>query len=311
MVFVSCFFPVTTGKLRHPISVYHQRAQWFFNSYLSTTPLYIFTTHDGLTLLKNATVTSKNNQSNPNYKNIHFITKYQDVFDIPKIAQHKQQYEEIAVQMIKTECYVVNAQFGAIWNAKIIFFQEVIEQYEPNADFVFWVDIGVIKSDEFFKKKEPFMWPNRKRILRIFSTENNTTSGLLQRMLFFAENKCTRNPRNLDEMNIRNFGSFITACFFGGPVEAAKFFIANYWKIHDTVIVKKQYVLREEMIMGAYSVLNKDKVFFINMKGSKCNMWHSVIGFISTYNLCQYSNEVLYYNNTTACTYPVPLNHWI
>ena len=308
MVFVSCFFPVTTGKLRHPISVYYQRAQLFFNSYFSITPLYIFTTNNGLAFLNNAS--SHNRKSNPNYKNIHFMTKYQDVYDIPKIAQYKQQYEDIAEIMMKTERYVVNAKLGAIWNAKMVFMQEIIEQYETNTDLVFWVDIGIVQSDDFFRKKKPFIWPINDRISRVFSAEDNPSNGLVQRMVFFADKKCISNPSNLDEINLPDFENFIGACFFGGPIDALKHFLAEYWRIHDILMARKQYVLREELVMAAYCVLNKDRVFFINRKGSKCNKWFSVVAFISAYNLCQFSNEVMYLG-PTACTYPVRVKRWI
>lgn len=59
----------------------------------------------------------------------------------------------------------------------------------------------------------------------------------------------------------------------------------EYWKIHDFLVERNQFILREELVFGAYIALNKNDVFMINMQNSRCNEYHTCVGFITKYNL--------------------------
>lgn len=62
-------------------------------------------------------------------------------------------------------------------------------------------------------------------------------------------------------------------------------FLNEYWKIHDFLVERNQFILREELVFGAYIALNKNDVFMINMQNSRCNEYHTCVGFITKYNL--------------------------
>lgn len=288
--FVSCFFPIKKGKIRHTILDYQIKASRLLNSFSNTLPLFIYTTTEGKSMLEKA---KKLNSSLPITPNVKFITNYQSVYDIPRISQYKKQYEDISKTMVryfkrKGRRKNISAEIGAIWNSKIVFLNEIIEKYETTFKFVFWIDIGIIKTDEYFHKNETFIWPSVERIKKIFQKDK-----FKQRMLFWICPGNVKNAKSLDEINLKNYDVFIHAAFFGGSLKSFKKFIPEYWKIHDNLIKKKQFVLREEMVMSAYAVLNINDVFLFNMKASKCYFYHSCVGFISKYNLCKYPNNVI------------------
>ena len=77
-VFVSCFYPIKQGVMRHPINVYKERACRLFNTFNKDIPLYIFTTDEGKIILQSSKIA--NGQIIPLTPNIKFITKYQSIF---------------------------------------------------------------------------------------------------------------------------------------------------------------------------------------------------------------------------------------
>lgn len=248
--------------------------------------------------------------------NIHFVTTYQSVFDIPQISKYKNQYEAIAKDMKLNQYYSISAEIGSIWNSKMVFLQETLETYEQNADMIFWIDIGLFNSAEYLLKKEQLVFPSSQRIEKIFTWNSNTTDKpeLVEKMLFSIFLLCIRNyPRNLGHVNINKINSFIMAGFFGEPVSAVKQFLPVYWNYHDYFIKKNIHVSSEEKILGAYCMLNRDKVFFLNLKESQCNAYSSSIGFISHYNLCGFYNALrtLVPGRKTCTQATYPLNSWL
>lgn len=323
-VFVSCFFPITDGPIRNQPYVYKNRANLLFDYFSQQEQLYVYTPEKGkdyllLKDIKDYTSILDNNTSTL-YRsvtpNIHFITTYQNVFEISQIAKYKPQYEKIANDMRLSQYSPISAEIGAIWNSKIFFLQEIMEKYENSTDMIFWIDIGLFDSGEYLLKNEQLLFPSSQRIEKIFLDGPTVADKpkLKEKMLFSIFPICIRNyPRSLRHVNLNKINNFIMAGFFGGPVVAAKQFIQEYWNYHDYFIKKNFHVLSEEKIMGAYCMLNKDKVFFINLRESQCNSQSSSIGFISHTNLCNFNNAVhtLIPTKSKTCTGATLLNSWL
>lgn len=322
-VFVSCFFPITNGTIINSLDVYKSRANFLFDYFSQQEELYIFTPEKGkeYLLLKNSNdyspaLKNKNLSYRQITPNIHFITTYQSVFDIPKIAKYKAKYESIANDMKQSYDSPISAEIGAIRNSKIVFLQEVIEKYEPKADMVFWIAIDLFNSAEYLIKKDKLLFPSSQRIEKIFSDGkvDNEKPKLVEKMIFSIFPICIRNyPRSLKDVNINKINTFIIAGFFGGPIEVVKQFLTEYWNYHDYLMKKNFYVLIEEKVMAAYCMLNRDKVFFINLRESQCNAYSSSIGFISHTNLCQFKNALhtLISSRSKTCTGGKSLNSWL
>ena len=170
---------------------------------------------------------------------IKFIIKYQSVYDIPQIAKYKRQYEIISDIMIHSEFYKkrkinISAEIGSIWNSKIIFLKEIIENQDIKTKFIFWIDIGIIKTDEYFHKNDFFIWPSIERIEKIYQNKKYK-----DRMLFWAYPAKVKLAKSLDDAVLTNYDFFIHAAFFGGPINCFEKFIFEYWNIHDFLIKKK------------------------------------------------------------------------
>lgn len=316
-IFISAFFPIAEGPMRHPLWLYKKRAVTLFNTFTSQETLYVYTPEIGkkfLLLKNNLNYTELLNKSPEDLQfrtvspNIKFITKYQNAFEIPKIAKYRSKYKEIADKMMRTVKYPISTEIGAIWNSKIAIIQEVMETYDPQADMVFWVDIGLIKNDEFFNKSLPYIWPSPRRLEKIFSD-----SDLKDRIILTTRKKCVKlTSRSLHSFNINNL-EFAYAGLFGGRKETFKNFLTEYWKYHDLFLKKNQFVLREEKVFSVYSIFNPEKVFFFNMKQCKCYDYINSLAFTSQYNLCNCSNFVNKLDNDgkNACLHQSYLDSWL
>ena len=291
MAFVSCFFPIKEGIVRHSVEEYKSRASRLFKSFNTNIKLFVFTSNEGKDILQSSRLNEKKQIILPN-SNVIFNTKYQNVFDIPKLSKYKNQYEKVAKIMQKAG-YNYSAEIGAIWNSKLIFLQEVIENYSKTSKLFFWIDIGIVKDDEYFHKKMPLEWPSLERIEKIFSFEveqTNLSNSTIEKVytkkvLFWGIMRKIIKPTSIENLDIGSYDYFVHAAFFGGPREMMISLLNEYWKIHDYVIVKDQCVLREELILGAYVALNKNYVFMINLEYSHCHNYHTCVGFIAKYNL--------------------------
>lgn len=319
-VFVSAFFPIKEGVMRHPLWHYKKRANLLFDVFSPHETLYVFTPIEGKNFLLSEGNTSDILNDKKDVKirtlkpNIKFITKYQSAYDISKIAKYKKSYEQIAELMNITEKYPVSAEIGAIWNSKLVIIEEVINNYEPTADLIFWVDIGLIKTDDFFKNNISFIWPSTKRIEKIFTFKNSIGEiKLRERIIFTNKKNCFKyNGGSPKAININKI-EFVLAGFFGGERQTFKSFLKDYWVYHDLYLKRKQYVLREEKVISAYSIFNQDKVFFIHLRKCDCYIILSSLAFTSQYNLCNCTNSVYQLNvsKTRVCIYPINLDSWL
>lgn len=316
-IFISAFFPIAEGPMRHPLWLYKKRAVTLFNTFTRQETLYVYTSEIGkkFLLLKNKlnyteflNKPPKDLQFRTVGPNIKFITKYQNAFEIPKIAKYRSKYKEIADRMMRSVKYPISTEIGAIWNSKIAIIQEVMETYDPQADMVFWVDIGLIKNDEFFNKSLPYVWPSPKRLEKIFSE-----SDLKDRIILTTRKQCVKlTSRSLYSFNINDL-EFAYAGLFGGHKEAFKNFLDEYWTYHDIFLKKNQFVLREEKVFSVYSLFNPEKVFFFNMKQCNCYDYINSLAFTSQYNLCNCSNLVnkLDIDGNKACLHQLYLDSWL
>lgn len=178
----------------------------------------------------------------------------------------------------------------------------------PNADFYFWADIRMVKTEYFFHQSEPFIWPDLDRILKIFSyrdTKTNETK-IYQKVLIGVEGGARPFLPPLEKLKYPIKYFRVLAGFFGGPIDILKFFISEYWKIHDTLIARNQFVLREEFQMAAFSIYHKNKTFLIYLRDSKCDLWESAVGFVAKYNVCQFNNQVLHFSEKNDSSYGRP-----
>lgn len=317
ITFVSCFFPLKSGIIRHSIKYYKKKMSRLFNLFSENIKLFIFTSNEGKEILQNSRLNEKN-QSIPLSSNIKFITKYQTVFDIPRISKYQNQYEIVAKIMQKAVPYNISAEIGAIWNSKLVFIQEVIENYSKSSIFFFWIDIAIVKTDEYFHMQIPLEWPSSERIEKIFSFEvdqKNTSSEKVytNKILFWGELKSIKKPESINNIDISKYECFVRAGFFGGTRKKMISFMSEYWKIHDFFLEKKQFVLREEFILGAFLALNKNDVFMIDKFSSKCLYLQSCVGFIAKYNLCKFNNFVHVFKTNRGKYIPIKkdLGDWI
>ena len=315
IAFVSSFYPLKGGIIRHPIDEYINRFSKLFKLFNNKLMLYVFTNNEGEGILK----LSKNFDG----KNISFgshiklINKYQNIFDVPKIAERKKEYEEIG-EIMKKECsYNVSAEIGAIWNAKFCFLQEVIEFYSIDTKLYFWIDIGIFKTDDLYKKIIPLEWPSVNRIEKIFSfeTDQQTSSEKVytNKILTWGFTRAFERARSLEQVNLAAYDIFILAGFFGGPRALMLSFINEYWRIQDYLIKKKQYVLREEFLIAAYMALNKNNIFMLDTTYQRCNQFESCVSFIYHTNLCKFDNSVHFFVTRGGRYLPVSksLGSWL
>lgn len=127
-IFISAFFPIAEGPMRHPLWLYKKRAVTLFNTFTRQETLYVYTSEIGkkFLLLKNKlnyteflSKPPKDLQFRTVGPLIKFITKYQNAFEIPKIAKYRSKYKEIADRMMRTVKYPISTEIGAIWKHMI------------------------------------------------------------------------------------------------------------------------------------------------------------------------------------------------
>lgn len=313
--FVSCYYPIKSGRIRHTIDEYKYRISKLFDVFNKSLQLFIFTNNEGRQILESSRIVD--NRTIPFESNIKMIIKYNSVFDIPKIAERRAEYEEIGEIMQKSCNYNVSAEIGGIWNAKIIFLQEVIENYSSDSKLFFWVDIGIFKTEDMARKIVPNEWPCVRRIEKIFAFETNPQSPVktyTNKILIWALVRPFERARSIDQVNINAYERFVMAGFMGGPREKMLYLLNEYWKIQDVVIKKKQFVLREELMLGGYMTLNKNDVFLFNTNGKqRCSIGESCIGFTYHSNVCRFENSVYVYVTRGGRYLPVekPLGDWL
>lgn len=164
---MTLYFGITFYVLFQMHKRFSHNLSKLFNVFNKSLPLFIFTNNEGRQILESSRIVD--NRTIPFESNIKMIIKYNSVFDIPKIAERRAEYEEIGEIMQKSCNYNVSSEIGGIWNAKIIFLQEVIENYSSDSKLFFWVDIGIFKTEEMARKIVPNEWPCVRRIEKIFS----------------------------------------------------------------------------------------------------------------------------------------------
>ncbi|OHS93908.1 hypothetical protein TRFO_39952 [Tritrichomonas foetus] len=268
-VFVSCYFPVTVGPMRHPLYVYFQRVQLLLNTFMGE--LFLFTTNEGKEIIGL-------NSNFSEHPNIHVITKYQTVKELPKIRKNWPKYLRIEKEMLQSETYNVSAEIGAIWNSKLLFLEMILKK--TKAKYIHWIDIGIMKNDEMGN----LTWPSTRRLAKLFEHNEN-------RVLFSLSGYVDFNYiSDLDETYIKNY-EFVVASYFGGTLKAMNDFLETYWKLHDKFL-QEQFVLREEYIISTFCVYFPEKCIFIKTYESNCYMWHSAVSFISYFNTCNHSNAL-------------------
>ena len=316
--FVSCFYPIKTGVMRHSIEEYKNRISRLFNSFSKNLLLFIFTTNEGKEILQSSRII--NGQNVPISSNIELITKYQSIFEIPQISKRKEQYREIAKIMETKSQYNISLEIGAIWTSKLVFLQEVIENYSKESKLFFWIDIGAIKTDELLNRIIDSEWPSTKRMDKILTFENNDQNQhnfsekvYTNKVAFWGVVRPFLRPKSLDDVNLEAYELFIGAAFFGGARKTLISFLNEYWRIQDFLIKKKQFVLREEFMFAAYIALNKNDVFMIDLMKQKCSKYESFIGFISKSNICKFDNSVYLFATRKGKLIPVPksLGDWL
>lgn len=315
-VFVSSFYLSSNDIKDSTLSVYKSRAKMLFDQFYKE-DLYVYTSEKGKEYLLAVNdynysfilATQQNISKRHIASNIHFITTYKNIYDIPRISNYKENYESIASNPS-------DAEVGAIKNAKVFFVEETIEKHEPKTDLIFWINIDIFDSGEYLLKKDKLYFPSEPRIEKIFNggKKSKGKPELNDKMLFPMYPICIKNyPKQLSDVNINKINVFVIANFFGGTIDAVKQFIKDYWEYHDYFMKKKDNVLVEEKIMGAYSMLNREKTIFISLKDSECNSYTSSIGFLSHTNLCQFINSLYVLNpgRGRTCTEGSELDTWL
>ena len=291
--FVSCFFPIKEGPIIHTIDEYKtsfSRLANYFNKNLS---LFIFTNDEGKKILQNSRFS--NDQSISLTSNIKFITKYQNIFDAPKISEYKTQYESIAKEVQADSSTNISAEIGAINNAKFAFLQDIIEIYTKDLKLVFWIDIDLIKTDDIASLIDPLSWPSPERIDKIFTFETDevfTENGLTEKVLLWGAAKSFQRVSSADEANLEDYEGLVNSGFFGGTKEKVTYLIEHFWSIHNTLADKKKNVLRDDLLLGVFMSLNKNDVFLFDMNWQKCNKLVSCVGYLYKSNVCEYNNQL-------------------
>lgn len=273
-VFVSYYYPVLKGRLRHPLSEYRTRIERYFN--IVKIPTILFTQKRYLRLLNITIVPS----------NIIINEKYDSPYEICNLFKYREKYLKIASVMSKTENYVVTDVFGAIWNLKVCLVKEVLEK-NLNYQYGHWIDIGMFKTDQYNSLNLSYT----KRMDNIFNS-------IQDKILFGA----IYSPKNfkivpIAKYNIRKADYFIGS-YFSGSRDAINNFYTEFFRLHDYFISKYQYVCRDEFIYSAYCIYHPHKCSFIHMKGNQCYSWHSTVGFLFESNPCKFPSRINYFNHT-------------
>lgn len=302
--FVSSFFPIVNGTMRHSVEEYRERTNRLLNHFRDNV-LYIFTNDKGFALLDL-------NRTNKKFSNIKILKVLPSIYHIPKIKKFKRQYDFIAEKMRLTEQYVVSSEIGANWNSKFFFLEHIIKYAQPTFPLIFWIDIGILKKTDIFQQKLPFIFPYNLRISKIFGYPNHP---YLQKLIFVSRLNFAKIKISNNYLDLSSAEYLIAAGFFGGPKNLMIDLIHQYWKIHDLLIAQKQYVLREEFILAVFCIQNKNSVFFINFaKPGICYIWHSFVTFFSKYNICSLPNSVFHFNSNKPTNFSlqeIPFQTWL
>ncbi|OHS95283.1 hypothetical protein TRFO_38622 [Tritrichomonas foetus] len=327
-LFVSVFFPLNETIIRHPIHEYQMRVSYLFKFFKH--PLLIFTTEKGKEILL------ENHTNIP--ENFIFSLKFQSPLDFPRIKNNFEKYTYIAnlPHYKSSENYAFSGMIGAIWNSKICLLEYVLRNDEfKDTKFIHWLDIGMIKSDEYSNitinqnaqnhennenenhQKEnhenknkvnkndenlnsTFTFPNVKRLNKIFSLFPNkmlySLNVINPNMNFYGNDK-------LDNVDTIQRYSFIIASYFGGPRDSVRDFVKDYYEIHDILIQNNLFVIREEYVMGVMAYFHPEKCMFLNTKHSNCEKWHSAVGFLANRNICGFENAIFTLEKTQRVIY--------
>ena len=218
---VSCYYKI---KSKRSHCNYDNYINKLFNNINSDVNFLLFTSKD----LENYFLEKTNS-----LKNIKIIIK--EFNDIPLFNQYKhiwnKQYE---IDLLKNtgrgiECYV-------LWNSKLNFIKEAIEMNIFNSTKFIWMDIGMIRNNDFTIS------------LQYFPKENNISNEKINIVLL---NEFT----NLDQKYFQDEVHF-SGAMYGGPVDAFEKLINLYYNKFDEYLINNKFIGCDQQIISSVYLEN-------------------------------------------------------
>jgi len=243
---VSCYYKI---KSKRSHDNYNNYINNLFNNINSNVNFIIFTSKDLENYLLDKT---------KRIKNIKIITK--EFEDIKLLTQYNQIWEkQYNLDLQKNtgrgiECYV-------LWNSKLDFIKESIEKNYFNSDKFIWMDIGMIRNNDYINDLNNFPQYN-------LISDNKIDIVLL---------------RNFSNPNQKYFQDEIhfSGSMYGGKINIFKKFIKLYYDKFDEYITNNKFIGCDQQIISSVYLENMNLFNPINPNG-KTDPWFYLVKYYSS-----------------------------
>jgi hypothetical protein len=187
------------------------------------------------------------------------IIIHETVFDVLKELGEKRgiNYVENYLDVqnnLDPERIIHNPFLYAVWNLKSYFVQKVIEANPFQSKFFIYTDAGAWRSNVIPN------WPDNQFIEKL--DQNLTNRVLIGQM-----------SESYNEENYFSYSSIIQGTFFAGSSKAIQNYFVEFWRLHDDLLKKNQFLGKDQLIMKmiAFDTFSKDVVRLKNWE-AKCNV---------------------------------------
>lgn len=263
-IWVTAYFQLSQGS-KHSAGSFTSWITSFLNGF--TGELFFFTTTKQMQFYRTIT----------NRTNIHFITKYEEVWDIPCVSGMRELYKE------QNKLYLGMANkeaLFAIWNSKICLVKEISELFPKS--IVMWIDAGSRRE----KRYKGMEFPNRERMWEIFpsgTTRGEMVFAMYKLWMMHREPNMTFVSKNLA------IGGFL-----GGDYLAIHKFYDEFWRIHKYYGERKEYIGQDQYVFSTYMLYVGDSWVVPNFRSERgCNKWFATFSYFGDVNKCFRGREPL------------------
>lgn len=202
--------------------------------------------------------------------NVHFVTKYKTVWDIPCVSGldsvYAKQYDIDPEKYHSPDLY-------AVWNSKICLMKEISALYPWS--LVFWIDSGSVRESIYSN----IVFPNLTRMNEVFP--NRTTDG---RMIFAMRKKL-----RMERFSPPRLVTYPWAIggFFGGDHAALLSLHNEFWQMHEKYLRKGFFVGSDQFLFSTYMLYHDNVLVQPNYYAmEKCDSWFATYSFYGNTELC-------------------------
>lgn len=236
MLIVTGYYP---GPARHTMGQYRNWIRNFFH-YIGDGDVAIYTPPS---FLHNMTQLAHEGFPNRTRKYI-FITDYTSALKFPTILPHAHSYvhEQHAKDPYPNK---YTPHLYSVWNGKCFMITNLIDR-RGGPQIYMWVDIGAFRSTELVLG-DATSWPSYNRLKELVS-DDNILFGLVK----------LGSERPIDPTKHLFGGGF-----FAGTASTMKWFCTEYYKLHDEMILRGEFVGKEETLMNMILLQYPERVSII------------------------------------------------